>query len=281
MISRLTGYLTVCDEPGPEASQQLQREGYVVLPGVFDPAEVAELIDDVDRVFDEYEPDERRDDKPEGHWEPFRYEMFNRSAVVQRAIANRTVLDVVEPLLGEDCHVIANTAWRQPPGESTHGGQLWHIDSGPHVPRPADIPWDERIPYPVFAVATHLMLQNCPLDAGPTGVIPRSHTSGQPPPFDRVDDVDLEWEGTGVLPLTASAGDVLLFVSDVWHRRLPPTGEDPGRYFIQCHYGRRDLAQRLRPTSVVHQLSPEAVERATTTRERRLVGLHRPGFYDG
>src|SRR5687768_15650914 len=121
VISRRTGYLTMCSEPGPPESQQLQREGYVVLSGVFTADEVAELVTDVDRVFDEYPPDERRDDRPDGHWEPFRYEMLNRSAVAQRAAAHRTVLDVVQPLLGEDCHVIANTAWRQPPGESTHG----------------------------------------------------------------------------------------------------------------------------------------------------------------
>ena len=281
MITRRTGYLAISTDAGSDASQQLQTEGYVTLNGVFDADEVAELIADVDRVFDECAPDERHSKYGPEHWEPFRYEMLNRSAVVHRAIAHRAILDVVEPLLGEDCHVIANTAWRQPAGTSTHGGQRWHIDSGPHVPRPAGVPWDERIPYPVFAVATHLMLQDCPLEAGPTGVIPRSHTSGQSPPLDRMTDPDLEWEGTHALPLTASAGDVLLFVSDVWHRRLPPTDEDPGRYFIQCHYGRRDLAQRLRPTSAANQLSPDAIERATSKRERMLIGLHEPFFYDG
>jgi hypothetical protein len=273
--------LTISDDPPSEATRQLQTEGHVTLPAVFDAGEVAELIADVDRVFDECAPDQRQSRYPPEHWDPFRYEMLNRSPVVQRAVANRAVLDVVEPLLGEDCHVIANTAWRQPPRENTHGGQRWHIDSGPHVPRPAGIPWDERIPYPVFAVATHLMLQDCPLEAGPTGVIPRSHTSGQSPPLDRMTDPDLEWEGTGALPLVASAGDVLLFVSDIWHRRLPPTDGDPGRYFIQCHYGRRDLAQRLRTTSDVNHLSTEAIERATTKRERALIGLHAPFFYDG
>jgi hypothetical protein len=125
------------------------------------------------------------------------------------------------------------------------------------------------------------MLQDCPLEAGPTGVIPRSHTSGQSPPLDRMNDPDLEWNGTHALPLTALAGDVLLFVSDIWHRRLPPAAEDPGRYFIQCHYGRRDLAQRLRPTSEANQLADEAIERAATKRERTLIGLHEPFFYDG
>jgi hypothetical protein len=280
VITRRSGYLTISCDPVPDASEQLQTEGYVALRGVFDADEVAELIVDVDKVFDECAPDARHKYKPPEHWEPFRYEMFNRSAVVQRAIAHRAVLDVIEPLLGEDCHVIANTAWRQPPGPSSHGGQAWHIDSGPHVPRPVGVPWDERIPYPVFAVATHLMLQDCPIDAGPTGVIPRSHTSGQPPPLDRMTDPELEWEGTRALPLTASAGDVLLFVSDIWHRRLPPTADDPGRYFVQCHYGRRDLAQRVRRTRTVNHVSAAARKRTTTKRERRLLGLHEPGFYD-
>ena len=282
MITRRTGYLQVSADPMPAAAVQLQTEGYVTLPAVFSPEEVNELVADVDRVYDEYPADERNARYGREHWEPFRYEMFNRSSVVQRAIARRETLDVVEAVLGEDCHVIANTAWRQPAGGSTHGGQFWHIDSGPHVPRPVDVPWDERIPYPIFAVATHIMLQDCPLDAGPTGVIPRSHTSGQHPPLDRLADVDLEWNGRPVLPLTANAGDVLLFVSDVWHRRLPPAGSDePGRYFVQCHYGRRDLAQRLRPTSVVKQVSPDAEQRAVSARDRTLIGLHEPFFYDG
>ncbi len=83
------------------------------------------------------------------------------------------------------------------------------------------------------------------------------------------------------MPLVADAGDVALFVSDVWHRRLPSGPGDPGRYFLQCHYGRRDLAQRLRTTSQANQLSQEAMERATTRRDRSLVGLHDPFFYDG
>ena len=31
---------------------------------------------------------------------------------------------------GEDCHVIANTAWRQRSGENDHLGRFWHIDGG-------------------------------------------------------------------------------------------------------------------------------------------------------
>jgi hypothetical protein len=282
MLTRETGYLTLRRPgSGSAASKHLQQEGYVLLEQVFAPATVAALAAEVERVYEEYPPDERNPRYPHEHWEPFRYEMLNRSAAVQRAIANRKILSTIEPLLGEDCHVIANTAWWQEPDNNQHGGRFWHIDSGPHVPRPEGVPWDERIPYPVFAVASHLYLMDCPLKAGPTGVIPRSHTSGRPPPNARAMDDDLEYQGVGAVPLVARAGDVALFVSDIWHRRLRSRRGDPGRMFIQCHYGRRDLAQRIRPTAEVHHLSDEALARARTKRQRTLVGIHRNGFYDG
>ena len=172
MLTRASGYLRLTDESRPAATEQLHRDGFVVLPGVFSSQEVAALAADIERVFDELPPDERVPKRGAGHYEPFRYEMLNRSARCQAAIGHVEILSVVEPLLGEDCHVIANTAWRQPRHENDHGGRFWHIDSGPHVPRDPSVPWDPRIPYPVFAVAAHLYLMDCPLDAGPTAVIP-------------------------------------------------------------------------------------------------------------
>ncbi len=279
MLTRSSGYLSLRPGPAPAAVESLQSEGYLVLHGVFAGEELAALRSDVERVFALYPPDERGDPPEEAA--PFRYEMLNRSSLVQQAIGNPRILETIEPLLGENCHVIANTAWRQESGDNRHLGRFWHIDSGPHVPRDPNVPWDPRIPYPVFAIAAHLYLWDCPIEAGPTGVIPRSHMSGQAPPMERLGDDDLQWEGRGAVPIVAEAGDVALFVSDIWHRRLPRRFGDPGRMFIQCHYGRRDLAQRIRPSSVANQLSEEAVARAQTGRDRTLVGLHPLGFYDG
>lgn len=249
---------------------------------MFDPTALAALRADVERVFDDVPADVRRPGRDPVELEQFRYEMLNRSAACQRAIGHRRILDVVEPLLGEDCHIIANSAWRNPPDiEHTHGGGRWHMDAGPHVPRPHDVPWDGRIPYPVFVVAAHILLQDCPVASGPTGVIPRSHTSGRTPPGDRLDDPDLTWNGNAPVVLEAAAGDVQLFVSDVWHRRMPTGPGDEGRLFLQVHYGRRDIAQRLRTTDEANHLSFEARARAADDRNRTLIGLHPPFFYDG
>jgi hypothetical protein len=282
MITRKRIFLELLDGPAPEASRQLESLGYAMLPGALPSDEVEALAAEVEDVYRRLPGDARSPGLSEEERDDFRYEMLNRSAACQRIVSDRRLLDVVEPLLGEDCHVIANTAWRNPPRpEHAHGGGNWHIDAGPHVPRPAGVPWDDRIPYPVFAVAVHVLLHDCPPESGPTAVVPGSHRSGQGPPLDRVKDTTLEYEGHGALPLPGRAGDVLLFASDVWHRRMPTLAGDRGRFFLQIHYGRRDLAQRLRTCERAHQLSDDAVERAADERGRSVIRLHRPFFYDG
>ena len=282
MITRKRGYLQIVPPEGaPPETAQLERDGFAVVKGVLTPAEVEELSEDLLRLYGELPPDQRNSRISEGHAEPFRYETLNRSALAQRTIAHPRLLSIVEPLLGEDCHVLANTTWRQPPEERAHGGRFWHLDAGPHIPRPEGVPWDHRIPYPIFAIATQILLMDCPLAAGPTGVIPGSHRSGQAPPADRRDDETLTWNGVSPVVLEAKAGDVQMFVSDIWHRRMPSHTGDPGRFFLQVHYGRRDIAQRIRGTATVNHLSPEAIARAVEPRERTIVGLHGLGFYDG
>ncbi len=272
MIRRVLKNLTVHHGDVPDASRQLERDGWALLPAVLNPDEVRGLADEITAVFARTAPERARADKAE-----FRYEMLNRSAACQAAVGHPHVLEVIEPLLAEDCHVIANTAWRNPPDFK---GGPWHCDAGPHVPRPEGVPWDDRIPYPVFAVAAHILLRDCTESDGPTAIVPGSHRSGRLAPFDRMTDPDLTYDGRPPVHVTASAGDVALFVSDAWHRGLPATADGRGRFFLQVHYGRRDIAQRLRATDRTHQLSDEAVARATDERSRTLIGLHDSFFYD-
>ncbi len=270
MIHRVLKNLTVREGPAPSASVQLETDGWARLPAVLDAGEVAALAGEIDEVFATTEPERSRSDRAE-----FRYEMLNRSAACQTVVGHPRILEVVEPLLGEDCHVIANTAWRNPP--EFRGGP-WHCDAGPHVPRPEGVQWDDRIPYPVFAIAAHVMLRDCSEADGPTAIVPGSHRSGQLAPWKA--DLSLTYDGRPPVHVIASAGDVALFVSDAWHRGVPAQPDGTGRFFLQVHYGRSDIAQRLRTTDVAHQLSAEAIERAGDKRSRHLVGLHDPFFYD-
>jgi hypothetical protein len=72
--------------------------------------------------------------------------------------------------------------------------------------------------------------------------------------------------------------DVVFFVSDVWHRRMPTTEEDKGSFFLQVQYGRRDIAQRLQTTDRVNYLSAEAIGRARPIGRRQLWGCILQGF---
>lgn len=281
MIRRQHGYLSFRSAAAEPETAQLEHDGYTVVRNLLSPSDLQTLHDEVTAVFERDPPDERGGRNP-ADAAMFRYAMLNRSPAAQRAVAHPRLLAVIEPLLGEDCHVIANTAWRNParhPG--SHGGQAWHIDAGPHVPLPEGVRWPADIPHPVFAIGVHIYLQDCALEDGPTGVLPGSHLSGCFPPQERNQDDALDYEGQRVVPLLTRAGDAGLFVSDIWHRRMPTQAGDHGRFFLQVHYGRRDIAQRLLTTVVSNQLSAEAIARAQTTREQRVIGLHSPLFYDG
>src|SRR6476619_7629391 len=96
VIRRLLKNLGVYKGDAPGASVQLENDGWAVLPGVFTAAEVAELRAEIDAVFEAVPPERTRDDRAE-----FRYEMLNRSAACQRAIAHPGILEVIEPLLGD------------------------------------------------------------------------------------------------------------------------------------------------------------------------------------
>ena len=287
MISRTRlrrgGNLRLRHDEGPKCSTDLERDGYTMAPGLFSPAEVDELRRELTDLFESTRPDVRMPDSTEEAYADFRYEALNRSPAAQRAVSHPGILAIIEPLLGEDCHVISNTAWRNRPQREKAPfdvGNPWHVDAGPHVPRDEGIPWDERIPYPVFMVGCHILLQDCPLGSGPTGFVPRSHTSGLLPP-EPDDEGNIWYLGRGPEAPIGVAGDVVFFVSDVWHRRMPTGPDDSGRFFLQVQYGRRDIAQRIRTTDVVNHLSDEALVRARSDRERTVVGLHPPGFYDG
>lgn len=242
MISRtyLTrgGNLTLLDADVPDATLALERDGYAIVRGGFSPDEVAELGRELHELFDNTRPDVRLPGATEADYADFRYEALNRSAAAQAAVAHR---------------------------------------SRPHIPRSPDVPWDDRIAYPVFMVGCHILLQDCGLESGPTGFVPRSHTSGRLPP-DPDSNGMITYDGAEPDAPLGCAGDVVFFVSDVWHRRMPTGPMDEGRFFLQVQYGRRDIAQRIRPTTVVNHLSDQAVARARTDRQKTVVGRHPLGI---
>ena len=282
MIKRAANYLTTRKlETVSEAAIHLEQEGYVVIKNALTDAELSQLRSEINAVFDEKTADVRNPYRTAEDDEMFRYEMFNRSQACLDCLTHPKILEVIEPLLGNDCHVIANTAWRNPAGYKPEGAFNWHVDGGPHIPLEENNEWPENIPHPVFAIGVHVFLDASGPDDGPTGVIPRSHLSGRFPPWNQILDDDLSYKGNTCVELLAEPGDVAFFVSDLWHRRVPTTKKDSGRYFLQIHYGRRDIAQRVRTTAVVSHVDETVKSKVTDERQQLMVGLHPPSFYDG
>ena len=189
-----------------------------------------------------------------------------RDAQPQRRVPGRgdapRILEVIEPLLGEDCHVIANTAWRNPP--DFEGGP-WHCDAGPHVPRRRGRPVGR--PHPVSRSSrSRRTCYLAGLHPRPTGR-PRSSRGAidraGSRPFDRMvrRGSDLRRPSARAV-FEAAAGDVVLFVSDAWHRGLP------------ARAGGHGAATSSRCTT------PAATSRSASARPRsrnqRLAGGDRP-----
>jgi hypothetical protein len=281
MISKHLRYNRPFLGPAADGVRQLEEDGHFLARAVFSPEQVARLRAEVDAVFRDFAPDWRPGSPTLADAAKYRYEMFNRSAACQAAIGERGILDRLEPLLGDDCHAISCTAWRNPPGrDDSPDGMQWHVDGGPYIARPEGQEWPEHIAYPIFVITTQIYLQDVALDDGPTAVLPGSYKSGRLPPHEERWDLDLRYGGRGGEVHVAEAGDVTFFVSDSWHRRMPTTEACRGRYFLQTAFGRREIAQRLRLPEHHHCVGEAALARATTERAREILGIHPPGFYD-
>lgn len=103
----------------PDESASIERDGYAVIRGAFNARQLSPIRKEIEAVYGTNDGDGR------AMWQDsdFRYEMFNRSPRAQKLVGRREILDVIEPLLGEDCHIIANTCWRNPANtEHVHGG---------------------------------------------------------------------------------------------------------------------------------------------------------------
>ena len=241
------------------------------------PAEVDELAAEIDASFDQRRRRARRGrDRDE-----FRYEMLNRSAACQargrppadprghRAAARRR-------LPRDRQHRVA-----QPARVRRRAVALRRRAARARGPRTS--PWDDRIPYPVFAIGAHILLRDCTLADGPTAVVP-----GQPPlrPARAVRPARRSRPHLRRPPAGARSrrrrATCRCSCRTSWHRGTPATG-GAGRLLPAgaLRPARHRAAHPHRPTRSTSS-QPEAIDaRRHRPRARALVGLHDPFFYDG
>ncbi len=240
--------------------EALNVDGFVLIPGVLTPAEVATGREKIDALTPE-------------HWDSTgltdHYKnVFNRDRFWLSFLDRPGVIDAAEEALGPDCHIIGETAWRSHP---RHRGVGLHLDYLPmEWPEPG-VP--DTIRVPMFLCTAHFYLSPQPAELCPTHIIPGSHRAGRRPAR-----FAFEWNGRLPQPVLCDAGDVLFFRSDLWHSGSNNTTADQVRYLLQVHYGRREMAQHFSPF-LDWRFNPDVVA-ACTPRQRRLLGDHRQGAYD-
>jgi hypothetical protein len=231
---------------------EFERDGYVIVRGLFDPAAVAELggaLDDLRERLARGELDRSwaGDDLVadfEGALPPFVHyvrAVTTLSPVADAAFHQPALLDLVRRLLGPDFwlydiddHGVVYQDARPGPG-MTYSRIGWHSD---HQSRPTAAIW------PGVALTVHIDATS-PAN-GFLRVVPGSHRRGWddvPGGFGKID---------GEVAVYCEAGDVLLHHSDLWHSAARATQEWPGgirRHMRGSFMGGRRLGpgERLEP----------------------------------
>ena len=241
--------------------QALHRDGFVLLPGMLDAAQIGTLRNAIDGLEAQ-------------HWDYSglldHYKcVFNRDPLWLPFLDLDGVIELAEAALGADCHVIGQTAWRCHPG---FVGMELHLDYLV-MELPPSLLADPAFELPMQICTAHLYLDDIDADLSPTRVIPGSHRAGRPPAAG-----ESRWQGRAAQPVLCRAGDVLMFRSELWHAGSDNRTADRTRYLLQVHYGRRMVAQKFSP--YLHWRFNPAVLAAATPRQRRLLGEHREAEYD-
>jgi Phytanoyl-CoA dioxygenase (PhyH) len=195
--------------------------------------------------------------------------MFEVHRIFRQVLAQRDTLDLVEEILGSDCHVIAQNALRTPPGR---GIVNWHIDDALYFPFIADQASFLGKDIPCFALNVMIALTDVLTVAdGPTQVVRGSHLSGKRPEYSA--DLPSHHAATSVC---CRRGEAYLMNSQTWHRGAQNTSERT-RYLLTTTYGRRFISQRFYPFLNYH-VSQEI--RADSSGDvLRLLGQDKKGPY--
>jgi hypothetical protein len=250
------------------------RDGVVVIENVLPPEWVSELKHDLDRALEGA-------DGPERHTQmkiKLQTRMFEHSAANLRLFDVEPIVTFAETLIGRDdppygadgVHVMHNNSFMSLPD----GGGItrWHQDDSTHyLVTHGEPPANVRLPV-LFFTANYYLTDVTDHANGPTEFIPGSHLFGKRPP-DSLDGT--EWEDK-VVACLGTAGSVVMFNNQVWHRGAP-NRSDTVRYITQVSYARRIIGHMYFP--FMNYVLPEHVLAGADERRRRLLGFLPSGAY--
>lgn len=276
---------TTCTIPSLQASdvagtvKALNEDGLALFPNLISRDKAAEVCGKIDQLTHLENDGNAQNGKAEGN-DHFKC-VFNRDPYWLQFLDMPGVIDSVEALMGDQCHIIGMSAWRSFPGR---GRKYIHADQI-FVPMDEELLISGRVHLPVFIATLHFYLVDIDIDLCPTWVIPGSHKSGRGPGknlpsaghYNTVHGNETSWNGIDEMPVLCNAGDGMLFRSEVWHGGSKNNTKDRVRYLLQVHYAQRGIAQRFNPY-LEFEHNP-VVKAAANERQLRLLGKHPIGAY--
>jgi ectoine hydroxylase-related dioxygenase (phytanoyl-CoA dioxygenase family) len=257
--------------PTPELLAQYHRDGFLVLPDVLSPGEIATLRQGVENAFASHCPEADLYNM-QAIWRP---KMFEHGPAFEALVDHPGIAQLAEAVIGADYHLIANSALRTMPGKTI---TFWHVDEDVRLPLPAGVPLDPRITMPTYIFNAHYYLCDVDVELGPTQFIPGSHRAGRyPAPADLDASGNPTYEGRGVFHAVGKAGTCVIWNDQTWHQGGPNTSQNRTRWAVQTPFARRWIAQRFYP--FVNYRFPEEILARANPRRRRIFGLHGIGAY--
>lgn len=252
-----------------DALAKFYEQGFVMLPSLLSQDAAQRLRDLVERRYQHHTTHEADPAADLIRSDVSLMRVFECDQAFRDIIDYAPVADLVERILGPECHMISQNALRIPPGR---GISKWHIDDELFFPFLSAIPKDNLPAVPCFSLNVMIALSDIStVTSGTTQVVPHSHLFGVKPPWKPYLP-----ENTGHVSLLASPGDVYLVNSQTWHRGAP-NESDRTRYLLTTAYGRRFISQRFYP--FVNYRMPDHVLAAASDRLKRLLGFHQKGPY--
>lgn len=206
--------------------EQLNRDGYLPLPGILTPKQVAAFNDRLAELLAKEGTEAGKEVHQEAGTNRLS-DLVNKDPMFTVCFTHPKVLAAISHVLKGDLKLSSLNARAALPGQ---GLQHLHADWGRAV-KPGD-----------FSVCNSIwLLDDFTEDNGATRVVPGSHNSGKTP-RDEMDDPGAPHPDEKMV--LAPAGTVVVFNSHTWHGGTLNRTDKPRRA-MHSYFTRRDLPQQL------------------------------------
>lgn len=252
----------------PEQEAAFRSDGYLLLPSVLSPAEVASLMAEVDRLVAESEESGAALHEPYYHQNSYKLvHALRLTSAFDFLIDHPGYFGPLVSLMGPYIQLMGSEVFvRGAAGQTITG---FHTDMGPGLQQ-VRVTDDSAF----LEIKAQIFLTDLSTpDSGNFALIPRSHRRkvGESDPLCMIHEMNRQIGPGGELPegalqVLARPGDVLLFPYSLWHA-VAPNRSGRTRYSITLRYGQT----ALRPVERFDAVLADST-RALTPRQRRLLG---------